>query len=205
MEPYEGWINGISTVAVFALGIKFGIFGSLRADKDCVLDVMPVDIVANSIIVAASLNSRNNFKIYNCTSGSINPIKIGSYFECLKKHTNYEGVIRNRPFVNPSFIGHKLHRLFLNHLPCLILDLVRWICCRKPIYMRKSSKFLQGADVLEFFTKNEWNFEAENFKNLIQYAKEQGGNFDCDIEKLQWDDFIRKSVNGMDKFLLGSR
>ncbi len=66
---------------MYIAGIKYGVFGSIRAEKSMVLDLIPVDIVAKSIIVAGSINNKNgNLEVYNCTSGSINPITIGKIY-----------------------------------------------------------------------------------------------------------------------------
>lgn len=201
-EPFEGWIDGINTLTIFVLGVKFGIFGSLPFYKNIVLDVIPVDKVVNTVIVAGSMNQQNDFKVYNCTSGLMNPLTAGDYFNGVHKNMKYERVFQNPSFLNSSHVGHKLHRIFFNHLPFSILDSARWITSKKPIYMKKSLRFLKGADVLQYFCRRDWNFEARNFEYLAEHSKNQEGNFDCDMRLLNWNDYIKNSLKGMDKFIL---
>lgn len=170
-------------------------------NKDTVLDVIPVDIVINSMIIAASQNTKNDFKVYNCTSGSMNPITIEKFAEYGEPHLVYEG-LRNNFVINTNYFLHITNRIFFNYLPYTIIDLGLLFTGSKPKYLMQSWKFYSGIDVLDYFVKNEWNFEVENFKKLIEISKDQEGNFNCDIKEVKWDQFIEKFVRGIDKYIL---
>lgn len=181
------------------------MFGSIRGNKDQFLDVIPVDTVANTLILAASKNRQNDFKVYNCTSSSVNPISLEEYFSQIPGHTNYEGIptiLRNKPIIISNNFAHKLHRFIFNYLLFLIYDLFLWIRGLSPILLKECLKFHRAADSTEYLTRYRWNFEAESYKKLIQSTRNQKSTFDCDVGQLQWDQFVEKSVKGIDKFIL---
>jgi hypothetical protein len=190
---------------VFTAGVKYGMFGSIRGSKNHPLDVIPVDILANTLIIAASKNHANNLKVYNCTSSSINPITLEEYFNQVPSHTNYEGmpmILRNKPVINSFNFLHKLHRFFFNYLLFFLYDLFLWIRGSNPILIKECLKFHRAADSTEYLTRYNWIFEVENYKSLIQSSRNQKSAFNCDIGQLKWDQFIEKSVKGIDKFVL---
>ena len=67
MDNYNG-PNGL----LIALGT--GVLTTLYTQLDCTADLIPVDYVANTILAAAK-HTNEGFKIYNCTSGTQNPVK----------------------------------------------------------------------------------------------------------------------------------
>lgn len=52
-EPYPGWGDAVTAMNGFVLGVIRGSLSSLPFKPDAILDMIPLDIVANTIIVAA--------------------------------------------------------------------------------------------------------------------------------------------------------
>jgi len=53
-EPYPGWLDNISAASAFYLFIALGISTFSVGKMDLVNDQIPVDLVADAVIVAAA-------------------------------------------------------------------------------------------------------------------------------------------------------
>lgn len=76
-EPYPGWVDNVSGITGIFMECGRGTINSIVCDDKCRIDVIPVDIVVNTIITAAwhtAAYRSNTMRVYNCTSGTINPI-----------------------------------------------------------------------------------------------------------------------------------
>lgn len=102
-EPYPGWVDNTQAITGIIMEIGRGTIKSIEGDRDLVCDIIPVDIVANTLIGAAwrgyvykytffyfrkkdegfwnnvitftiSFYSSQSAQVYNCTSGQLRPI-----------------------------------------------------------------------------------------------------------------------------------
>lgn len=52
-EPFEGWVDNMNSATGIIMEIGRGTLRSLVADKHIIIDFIPVDLVANTLLVAA--------------------------------------------------------------------------------------------------------------------------------------------------------
>ena len=55
-----------------------GTIRSIVCNASLIVDVVPVDYVVDTLICASwhnSIERTNNIRVYNCTSGTFNPVK----------------------------------------------------------------------------------------------------------------------------------
>lgn len=52
-EPYPGWVDNTQAITGIIMEIGRGTIKSIEGDRDLVCDIIPVDIVANTLIGAA--------------------------------------------------------------------------------------------------------------------------------------------------------
>ena len=52
-EPFPGWVDNISGVTGIMMEIGRGSIKSIICDETLIMDLIPVDIVANTIVTAA--------------------------------------------------------------------------------------------------------------------------------------------------------
>ncbi|MBK1850357.1 MULTISPECIES: fatty acyl-CoA reductase [unclassified Marinobacter] len=103
-EPAPGWIEGVKVADAIILAYareKVTLFPGKRSG---IVDVIPVDLVANTIIlaVAEALGEAPRSRIYQCCSGSSNPVSVGEFIDHLmaEAKTNYaayENLFYRRP------------------------------------------------------------------------------------------------------------
>ncbi|XP_065083365.1 putative fatty acyl-CoA reductase CG5065 [Ochlerotatus camptorhynchus] len=210
-EPYPGWVDNVYGITGIMMEIGRGTISSIMCDQNCVMDVIPVDIVCNTLIAAAwenAITMSNPLRVYNCTSGPINPIKWYKYGEITQKYA-----IKNPTkyvMLYPGFqyrtnrIMHKIVELFLHFLPAYLFDVVMRIQGTKPIMAKIAKRFQKAADTGEFFAMHQWDFKSHNLRRLMHkvHRAKDGADFDFDMTHMDWDAYIERYMLGIRKFVL---
>uniref|UniRef100_A0A8D8F7P4 Fatty acyl-CoA reductase CG5065 n=1 Tax=Culex pipiens TaxID=7175 RepID=A0A8D8F7P4_CULPI len=188
-----------------------GTISSIMCDQKCVMDVIPVDIVCNTLIAAAWENAMtisNPIRVYNCTSGSVNPIKWYKYGEISQKYavknpTKYVMLYPGFQYRTNRVI-HKIVELFLHFLPAYFFDLILRAQGSKPIMAKIAKRFQKAADTGEFFAMHEWTFEVPNLKRLTRkvHGARDGAEFDMDMAGMSWDAYLEQYMLGIRKYVL---
>ncbi|RMF14777.1 MAG: dehydrogenase [Gammaproteobacteria bacterium] len=114
-EPMPGWVEGVKVADAVILAYarqKVSLFPGRRAG---IIDVIPVDLVANSIIMAAAETqiAAPDHRIYQCCSGETNPITLGQFIDLLQE----EGLNHY----------YKYDRLFFQKPEKLFRTVPRWL------------------------------------------------------------------------------
>ena len=89
-EPVPGWVEGVKVADAIILAYAREKTPFFPAREAGVIDMIPADLVANSIILAAAeaLALPGELRIYQCSTGSINPITVGRMKHLLQSETN---------------------------------------------------------------------------------------------------------------------
>ncbi|MFV1992145.1 MAG: SDR family oxidoreductase, partial [Acidimicrobiales bacterium] len=75
LEPYPGWIRGFRMAEPIIISYAKGELHQFPGSPESVIDVIPVDIVANTIIAAAAEPPPDEPQVYQVASGSVNPLE----------------------------------------------------------------------------------------------------------------------------------
>ncbi|XP_044001640.1 fatty acyl-CoA reductase 1-like [Aphidius gifuensis] len=77
-EPFPGWVdNFIGATGVMAQ-VGVGLAKSIFGEENKIVDLIPIDIVVNTLICASWNNiiqPSNKIQVYNCVSGPFNPLR----------------------------------------------------------------------------------------------------------------------------------
>jgi nucleoside-diphosphate-sugar epimerase len=89
-EPVPGWVEGVKVADAIILAYareKTPFFPALATG---VIDIIPADLVANSLILALAeaIAMPGKHRIYQCSTGSSNPITIGRMKHLLQSEAN---------------------------------------------------------------------------------------------------------------------
>ncbi|KAK6116787.1 hypothetical protein DH2020_049520 [Rehmannia glutinosa] len=83
-EPVPGWIQGYRMFDPVITSYGKGQLPAYLADPDVVADIVPVDMVANTIIAAIAKHGTVNtpqLNIYHVATSSVNPLRLSDSFE----------------------------------------------------------------------------------------------------------------------------
>ncbi|XP_044739879.1 putative fatty acyl-CoA reductase CG5065 [Chrysoperla carnea] len=212
-EPFPGWIDNISGITGIMMEIGRGTIRSIICDETLTMDLIPVDIVVNTIITAAwqtAFNRSNTMRVYNCTSGQLNGVSWAEFGEMTKKYA----IMNPTKYVTfyPGFtyrtnrIVHKFCEIFCHMIPAFVLDILLRVQGGKPIMLKIAKKFKAAAKTGEFFALNEWHFHTKNIKSLIYDLRTHTSDheeFECDITNgFEWDPYVKSYMLGIRKYVL---
>ncbi|XP_046683185.1 putative fatty acyl-CoA reductase CG5065 [Homalodisca vitripennis] len=209
-EPMPGWVDNISGITGIMMEIGRGTIRSIICDEQLIVDIVPVDIVVNTLIAAAwhifTFRS-NSVRVYNCTSGSLNAIHWHELGRLTKKHaltvpTKYIQWYPGFSFRTNRFVHWTIHILF-HFMPAFFIDSVLRMQGSKPIMMRICDKFKKTAKTGEFFALHEWDFKCDNQKSLsFDMTEKDKKLFTSDVTLLRWDEYVKQYMIGIRKYVL---
>uniref|UniRef100_A0A2S2PQ81 Fatty acyl-CoA reductase 1 n=1 Tax=Schizaphis graminum TaxID=13262 RepID=A0A2S2PQ81_SCHGA len=199
----------------------------MYADPKKTADIVPGDYVSNAVLACAwdihNIWKDNTFNdivkvdsldketfvppIYNFVSSSTNPLTWGE-FSMLNKKYGYE--VPSVKAISPILLRLSKHKFeyqilcFIFHIISgFIIDSLAKLTGRKPLLMEGYRKMHKFADVIYYFSLKPWTFNDNNTRYLIQkVSKLDQTLFRFDLTKLSWDEYFKKHVLGIRKYIL---
>lgn len=175
-EPIPGWVDGVNGIAGLGSLGAIGVLRTMDWNFYATSDMVPVDFVSNSIICAAysaAMEPSKKMQIYNMTSGNMNPISWGKFFQLLRiEATDRPTNKMVRPMIKiPEHnrahpVKFLMTRLFSELLFAYMIDTILALIGYKQIMVKITHKMHRGYRILMPFTTNEWNFNSENLLQL---------------------------------------
>lgn len=213
-EPVRGWIDNVYGPIGMIVGVGAGVLHTHHCDVTKVVDLVPVDLVVNSLICSAYKVSKttptieSNPPIFNYVSSKQNPINLQNFFEIIKKHG-----LPNWPTINAiwyySFMPtnnpylYSLLFLLFHTIPGYFLDFLCQMTGRKPMLSNIYKKMRKANAALSFFANNQWEFNDNNtsalWKNMSESDKKL---FFFDIKEMSWDYYARACAIGLRLYLV---
>ncbi|XP_057730455.1 probable fatty acyl-CoA reductase 4 [Arachis stenosperma] len=139
-EPFPGWIEDVKTIDFVFVEYFKGAITSFVGNSKITLDLIPVDMVTNSMIIAMLVHSKNNTSnnlIYHIGTSLRNPIKLSEIQDLMhlyitknpwlknygKSGTLYEKFTFNPNYTEdlefPQYKGSRLKRIMNMYRPYL--------------------------------------------------------------------------------------
>ncbi|CAG9831040.1 unnamed protein product [Diabrotica balteata] len=191
-----------------------GTIKSILCNEKYKMDIIPVDIVVNTLITSAwhtIYHRSSSLRVYNCTSGQMNPITWRQFKNLTLKYS------RESPskYVTwyPGFTyrtSRSLHKIFatMYHIvPSVVLDAYLLSTRKKPMMLKISSKFYDALLAGSFFSTNEWNFQVSTMKSLTKAVNgtTDGANFETHFKTengFNWEEYVRCFNLGVRQYIL---
>lgn len=103
-EPVEGWVEGVKVADALILAFARRRFSFFPARPSGVLDIIPVDLVVNGIILSATeaITEPAAQRIYQCCSGEQNPLTLAQCIDIVVRELRenwqkYPRLTKGRP------------------------------------------------------------------------------------------------------------
>ncbi|XP_055374503.1 uncharacterized protein LOC129607499 [Condylostylus longicornis] len=210
-EPFPGWVDNVQALTGIMMEIGRGTISTMLADENVLCDIIPIDIVVNSMIGAAwdvGQSNLNSVKIFNCTSGQIQPLtwkNLRIYItKWARKNPTKYLVFYPRFRYTKYPIVHYIMVILLHYIPAIVIDLMLKLQGNQPIFMKTARKLQIALRAGSYVTLRDWVFDNKNQRKLSDKINgaTDGKEFNCNIEKLDYDDYIRNYMIGIRKFIL---
>ncbi|CAN4117272.1 unnamed protein product [Withania somnifera] len=214
-EPFPGWIQGFRTIDPLIFFYRKGDLPCLLGDPNCLVDLVPVDMVVNATMTAMAKHGylqNPELNVYHVASSSQNPISLSHMF-------NYSyDFFQLFPFVNSK--GDKIETQkmrffdkmsdFENYIWQVLLkqhqvqdekDLTKFqirFIKKKVEYLKNFIKLYQP-----YLTYKGW-FDNGNVRKLMEdMSEEEKRNFEIDMTKINWRNYFENThIPGVLKYVL---
>jgi len=211
LEPIPGWIdnaNGATgLIALAGKGLLRSMCGDMVRHR---ADLVPVDIVANTLIVAAwhrGSAKGTPLSVIHCTTGNLNPTSWSQVIYTTIHNFTYEVPLVDLyripgGRVTPNRFEHRL-RLFFDHLiPSYAIDFVTRLRGQRPRMVRVYEKILKVLDALSYFYNRTWDFDSNAIQILNQQLSDEDSRvFYIDVKKIDWPNYYLNYHAGVRKHI----
>lgn len=209
-EPYPGWVDNFNGPSGIIAAAGKGIMRTLFCKRDCIADMVPVDFCINMLICCAWKTAGQKpdepIKVYNCTSGGLNPITWGQVevwgLEAIMKAA-YEGVLwYPGGSYQENWYSNRFWQLAFHYGPAHLVDLFSRLVGQKPFLVRVSDMMQKSTRALEPFTTGSWTWSSDNSMALeASLSEEDREEFGFDVRVLDWQTYLVTYAQGIRDFL----
>lgn len=196
-----------------------GILRNMYIPKPNPFDIIPVDVVSNSILIStayhADASNRELMTIYNCTTTAQNPITMEGYKDVAMSTLKF-GPIHNRVFAPATIhhsrgkVEHDIRKTLFEVLPLRAMELVSKLPTA-PKDLAKSAKDLRKVqdrldgmyDIFEFFINGDWTYCNNRIYSVINcLSDDEKVDFACDVMDINWFTYLGNYLRGMSIWVL---
>ncbi len=90
-HPYPGWLEGFKVADPIIIGLGRGDIPEFPGFPDAVVDIVPVDLVANTLVVAAAHPPPTGAPAYlTAGTGARNPVTLHRLYEIVRAHFDHD-------------------------------------------------------------------------------------------------------------------
>ncbi|CAH1962542.1 unnamed protein product [Acanthoscelides obtectus] len=213
-EPIPAWINNMyGATGVFA-GAAVGLLKVLYCDKNCTANIVPVDMVVNSVIASGweigtefQKNKNAETKIYNYESSNDNPITWEYYMAKSGEYgmptPSLKAVWYYSFFLTKSRLRYLFTIFFLHTVPAFLIDGVLLCIGKSPKMVKAYSKIHKFGEVISYFSIRTFYFKSQNIRKMLEKMTPKDRSiFFCDLKSLNWDEFFKMYGRGVRVHLL---
>ncbi len=222
-EPSPGWLEGLRMADPLIAAIGKGRLRALPLSPKVIIDLVPVDMVVNSLLASLPAAAATGVQVYQVATGSCNPITLGYLYDLIYRYFKRNPMfdrsgrpinIRYLRFPKPaSFrLQHRLQALPLNTAGSILdkLTLFRAFDGAQRFNRRLSAlraaheKLYYYGEIYEPYLNLNCRFGVENTLGLLEtMPPEEREAFNFDVTRLNWRHYVQNiHIPGVKKFIL---
>lgn len=199
-EPVAGWIEGVKVTDAILLAYAREKVSFFPARKAGVVDIIPVDLVSNSLCLsmAEALSNPGSSRIYQCCSGSQNPLNVKRYVytvceEVRQNWAKYPKLCRKQP--------QRKFRLMNKHLFVAGIKMLKAVLSAASLLSGRSASTSRAVRMLEStlkltgiyatYTSPRYVFNSDQLMALAERMGERDkALFPVDAALIDWDHYF---------------
>lgn len=205
-EPYPGWLDGLRMADPLIAAYGKGRLQDFPGKPDSILDLVPVDYVANALLAAIPYTaSKGGIQLFQVATGEFNPMRlqemvtyIADYFSRNPMKDKKGEPITVSPFTFPSRKAFLRRNYFKYQLPFSVLGKVSSVVpgmsrmrSRSFIILKAIERMNYYAELYGPYVEYSCQFGAENTRQLLSdLDDDERGRFDFDVRKIDWRHYI---------------
>lgn len=213
-EPAPGWIEGVKVADAILMAYARGKTSFFPARPRAVVDIIPADLVANAIVLAAAeaISTPAAPRIYQCSTGSSNPITVGGVIdrfvtEARCNWRNYERLFYRAPRQGFTVVSRPAFLLMLRASGAAA---GAWSGVRRVLgagpspALDKVRTTRQLAATFSFYTAPRYRFHNTRLMALAAcFGEEDLRRYPVDTRIIDWTDYLcRIHMTGLNRYAL---
>jgi nucleoside-diphosphate-sugar epimerase len=214
-SPAPGWLEGVKVADAVILAYARGRTSFFPARPEGIIDVIPADLVANAILMAAgeALAAPGGHRIYQCCSGSSNPILVGDLIRLLqieakRNWRQYDKLFHREPKHDFRVVGNLRFRLAMGGVA---LGALAWSGLRRLAgqpgetpAMEKLRTTRLLAITFSFYAQPRYRFRNDRLLALSRrLTPAERARYPVDARKIDWEDYLcRVHMAGLNRYAL---
>ena len=221
--PEPGWLDGYRMVDPLIVAYGKGQLPDFPGSPDALLDMVPVDMVVNSLLAAIpAAHASQGVNVYQLATSSDNPLALRTFCDLVRDHF-LETPLRQRGGNGPELpriglppLGRFMRRLRLRYmLPLTVLEMLAWIASPTP-RGRRLRRSLQGkrasvqrlayyAKIYSPYSNVLCRYESHKMRSVLDGLDvDERATFDFDVKRIDWRRYVADiHIPGIKRFLLG--
>ena len=216
-DPVPGWIEGVKVADAIIMAYARQKVTFFPGDRQGVIDIIPADLVANSIIVAGAeaLGGMPAHRVYQCSSSEQNPLTIKEViehvvYEARHHHTNYRKLFLRqprRPFIMiPGWLFHLGLGMAYSAGACW-QTLKGLLGAEASVALSNLDAARKLAGVFSFYTRPRYRFSNKKLLALASRLNdEERAAFPMDTAELDWQHYFRRvHLPGLNHYALDAK
>lgn len=217
-EPAPGWIEGVKVADAVILAYARGKTSFFPAGREGIIDIVPVDLVANAIVLAGAeaLSGGPGRRIYQCCSGSTNPLQLGELIRLLlaeskRNWQKYDRLFHAEPKHDFRTVGEGTFRFVMGAFG---LGATVWNGARRLVGAPASTRALEKlrttrtlAVTFAFYAHPRYRFHNANLLALAARCGEETRRlYPVDARLIDWEEYLcRIHMAGLNRYALRRR
>jgi len=223
-DPEPGWLEGLKVADPLIAHFSKGRLSDFPADPRVVLDVIPVDIVANAILsVLPRIRESQEIKVYHVGTGARNPIRFGEIFDYVYDYYRANPVLdRDGNPINVSrwrFPTVSRFERWCRLRYQMPMSLTRWLLDRLPESSRTNrmvrnvtrgeatlERVLALCEIYAPYTFLDCQFETSNLEQVHrEMHPDDQARFSTDVSDIDWRSYVQDThIPGLHRHVLKS-
>lgn len=217
-EPAPGWIEGVKVADAIILAYAHGKTSFFPAMPDEIIDIIPADLVANSVLLAAAeaLAEPDLQRIYQVCTGSSNPVLLGKVIELIQTESkrnwrSYERLFYHAPKRDFQVVSRRTFLLVLN---AMRLGAGLWSAARRLVGANPETAAMEAlrtthllALTFSFYAAPRYRFHNTGLQALARrFGPDDAARFPVDTGLIDWPDYLcRIHMTGLNRYALRNR
>jgi len=217
-EPAPGWIEGVKVADAVILAYARGKTSFFPANREGIIDIVPVDLVANAIVLAGAeaLSGWPGRRIYQCCSGATNPLALGELIRLLQAESKrnwrkYDRLFHVEPKHDFRTVGEGTFRFVMG---AFAVGATAWNGLRRLAGARGATRALEKlrttrllALTFAFYAHPRYRFHNAGLLALAaRFGEEARRLYPVDARLVDWEDYLcRIHMAGLNRYALRRR
>ncbi|XP_070391759.1 fatty acyl-CoA reductase 1-like isoform X2 [Dermacentor albipictus] len=208
-EPLPGWVDNFNGCTGIVVTSGLGLLPVLLTDKKNLADIVPVDIVANTLICVAWHTAKTrptHVKVYHCTSGTLQQHTWAELVDTMQRailrHPLPNAISFPKIVVTNSQLWYDANLYCRRYLPALAADLALQLTRRDPRFVKSYKKVRKSMDAARYFVIHGWLFRTTNIMRLMRdLTPKDKQMFNVDMRSLDWYAYWDQYLLGIRKYI----